>query len=303
MHLLDFFETVYFPKRLRGKSERSLILYRLCVKRFSESLGRTAEVADLTEANVLLHLSKRRNVAPATRNKELTQLLAMWRQAVRQNLLTDWPDIDEEHEPERAPIAWMEPQIRQLLESAATTKGELSGVPACLWWPGLIRLMLDTGERIGAIRKVEWTWYQGDWLLVPAEVRKGKTRDRRYRLSDETCETVEQIRKYSGNGTAILPWPYVENYLFNRYQKIVKAAGLPTGRKYQTHCLRKTTGSVVYAAGMDPQETLDHSDRRTTQRYLDPRYTRQRQACDALAEFLGNPQSDRRKGSARRKTG
>lgn len=303
MKLIDFFDRVYFPKRLRGKSERSAILYRLCVKRYSESLGRIAEVADLTESNVLLHLSLRSKVSAATRNKELTQLLAMWRLAVKQNLLTDWPDIDEEPEPERAPIAWMEDQVRQLLKSAAETTGQISTVPAGLWWSGLIRLMLDTGERIGAIRNAQWSWYQGDWLLVPAEVRKGKTRDRRYRISETTREALEKIRKYSGFGDAILPWPYVENYLWTRYQKIVKAAGLPTGRKYQTHCLRKTTGSVVYAAGMDPQDTLDHSDRRTTQRYLDPRYTRQRQACDALADFLGNPSRDRRTGQDRRKTG
>ena len=59
MLLEKFFETVYLPRRLRGKSERSTILYRLCINRFSETVGHKATIFDLTEDNVLAHLARR----------------------------------------------------------------------------------------------------------------------------------------------------------------------------------------------------------------------------------------------------
>jgi integrase len=289
MLLTDFFENVYSPVRLRGKSENSKRLYRLCLVQFGRTLGYPPNVEDLTEANVLRHLSRRSDVAPATRNKELAELTALWRLAAQRKLIDTWPDVDSEHEPERAPIAWLPDELAALLSGAAKMEGVIGQVPASTWWTALIRVTLDTGERISAVRYARWNWIQGNWLLVPAENRKGKTRDRRYRLGDVTMESLEELKKHGYDGKNVFPWPYVDNYLWLKYKAVLAAAGLPSTRKHQLHCLRKTVGSAVYAAGLDPQDALDHSDRRTTQRYLDPRFTRTQQACDVLADFLAKP--------------
>lgn len=303
MLLSQFFEHVYVPRKLRGKSENSLRLYRLCIKQFSRTLGRSPMVDDLTEDNVLAHLSRRSNVAPATRNKELAELTALWRLASQRKMLDTWPDLKPESEPERAPIAWLPDELSRLVEASERLKNNIGDVPRRIWWPALIRVTLDTAERIYAIRSAKWDWLQGEWLCVPAEVRKGKTRDRRYRLSPATIRAMESLRSEKSDATKVFPWPYCDSYFWVKYKEVVKAAGLPTTRKHQLHCLRKTTGSAVYAAGLDPQDTLDHSDRRTTQRYLDPRFTRDRQACDVLGEYLANPKKDRRSGDDRRKSG
>ena len=190
MLLEDFLRDVYIPRKLRGKSAGSIRLYRLCLSQFGRTLGRVPSVLDLTEDNILLHLSRRSNIAPATRNKELAQLLALWRFANQRGMINTWPQIGKEHEPERDPIAWMPDELEKLLTGAKRVCGNIGNAPASIFWLAMIRTILDTGERVGAIRQVKKNWVQGEWLLVPAEARKGKTRDRRYRLSPETLESI-----------------------------------------------------------------------------------------------------------------
>lgn len=290
MQLLEFFDNVYLPRRLRGKSENSVRLYRLCICQFGRSLGRPARLEDLTEDNVLMHLRRRNYVSPATRNKELSQLTAMWRLASQRKLVDGWPHIQAEPEPERAPVAWLPEEVAKILKSAESFPGTVGSVDAGLWWSCKIRVLLDTGERISAIRAARWDWLSGQWLTIKAEARKGKTRDRAYRLSAETAKLLAKMRKQSRDKELIFPWPYNGNYLWNRYKRILTLAGLPADRDRKFHACRKTLASAVYAAGMDAQDALDHSDRRTTQRYLDPRLTRSQHPSEILAAYLRGDQ-------------
>lgn len=286
MLLQQFFDSVYVPRRLRGKSAGSIRLYQLCFTQFGKTIGKIPEVSDLNEDNILLHLSCRSNIAPATRNKELSQLLAVWRFANQRGLISTWPQISKEHEPERDPIAWMPDELDKLLAGAARVEGKIGDAPASLFWLAMIRTILDTGERVGAVRQIKNIWLQGDWLLVPAEARKGKTRDRRYRLSADTIAAIADLRKHTAGSCDLFPWPYGETYLWNRFKRVLLAAGLPCTRKHQLHCLRKTVGTAVYASGGNAQDALDHADRRTTQRYIDPRAIKKDQPCDILAAYL-----------------
>ena len=124
MLLLDFFESIYTPSRLRGKSPNTIRLYRLCIRQFGRTMQQPPTLDDLTEANVLRHLARRSGVSAATRNKELTELLAMWRLASQKGLLSAWPDIRPEHEPERDPIAWMPDEINRLLAAIHRQQGD-----------------------------------------------------------------------------------------------------------------------------------------------------------------------------------
>jgi integrase len=288
MLLSHFFETIYVPRRLRNKSENSVRLYRLCIRQFEKTLGKQAETSDLTNENIELHLHRRQNVSAATRNKELAELSAMWRLAVQEELHSGWPKVTAEPEPKRIPQAWLQPDMERLLAACMAARGSIGEVPAWLYWSTLVRLCIDTGERIGAIMQAEWTWLEDQSIYIPAESRKGGKADKWFPLSPETIELLSQLRKHS-SARVILHWPYYHTYLWSRYRAIVQAAGLPTGRKCSTHRLRKTHASVAYAAGMDATELLDHSDRRTTQRYLDPRFSRQQRASDVLADWLSKP--------------
>jgi integrase len=288
MKVADFFDDTYKPRRLRGRSQNTVRLYRSSIKNLERTLGRPALLEDLTDDNVaqLMQDIIDRGGSPHTANKERSQLLAIWRFAAQTKVVDRWPTVTPEQCPERVPMAWMPDDVRSLLAAAAAAKGRIGRAPAAVWWTALISVCLDTGERIGAVSQAEWTWLERDWILVPAEARKGRKRDRRYRLAPETVARLKELRKHSQGSQVMFEWPYGRSYIWAKYGKLLQAAGLPHGPKDKFHRLRKTLGSVAYAAGLDAQDLLDHQNKRTTQRYLDPRFTRDVQPSQILADWL-----------------
>lgn len=291
MKTLDFFETVYRPRRLRGKSKKTSRQYRLSIAAFGKTLGRDPVLGDFTNENLSLHIQARLDAkrAKATANKDRSQLLALWRMASALGMVNGWPSVPAEIEPERIPKAWLADDLRQLFDAIDKQQGTFGSVPRSLWWRTITMLCLDTAERIGAVFQARWTWVDREWIEIPAEVRKGGRRDRKYRLSPDTIELLESIRTVSRDSDRVFPWPYCDQYLWRLFDQLLISAGLPHGRQDKFHRLRKTTASVVYAAGMDPQDCLDHQHRRTTRRYLDPRFTRDQQPSDVLMKYLADP--------------
>jgi len=162
----------------------------------------------------------------------------------------------------------------------------------------IIRFCLDTGERIGAILATEWDWVESDSVVIRAEARKGSKQDKWTRLSGETLDLLRQLRQYKQTGNMVFAWPYSYTYFWRRYSKLLEASGLPTGRRCGAHRLRKTAASVSYAAGLNPQDLLGHTDMRTTRRYLDPRFTRETQPSQILADWLRNTPPDEKRKQA-----
>ena len=291
MNLFDFFTDVYRTRRLLGKSDNTSRLYTLSIRSFGRTIGKNPTLDDLTEENLAKHMQRVLDDgrSRATANKDRAQLLALWRLASKMNLVDTWPDVPQVSEPERIPTAWLAEELDQLLQAAQRQPGDFCRVPRSAWWRSLILLCLDTAERIGAVSLARWDWMHDQWFTVPAEARKGKTRDRSYRLSPSTIESIDSVRAANAPGPKIFPWPYCKMYLWTLYKKLLVEAGLPTTRRDKFHRLRRTTASAVHAAGLDAQEALDHQYRRTTQRYLDPRFKTSAQPCDVLAKYLASP--------------
>ena len=180
MRISDYFESVYRVKKLWGKSENTVRLYRLSIRSFEKTLGRDALLSDLTNENVMLHMQRVISLgrSKATANKDREQLLVLWRHAFRAKLIADWPDVPKAIEPVRTPEAWMAEDLDALLYAARSQPGKIGAAPAGLYWETMIRLCLDTAERIGAVMGLTWNDLERDWLLVRAELRKGGKRDR-----------------------------------------------------------------------------------------------------------------------------
>lgn len=279
--IAQFFEEIYLPVRLRGRSPRTVTLYRRSIAAYGEWLGRDATLDDLEDEQVCRYLlALESHLGPYTIAKERSQLCAIWNCAARRRYVERFPDVPTAPLPRRIPVAWTESELQQLLAACRLERGSYYGVPAGQWWASLHLVIWDTGERIGALQPARWEWLREDWLVIPAEARKGRRADAAYRLDPETVAALNEIRLPVR--LLIWPWPYAPSYLWHVYGLILSTAHLPNDRKRKFHCVRKSVASHLKRLGHDPQLVLGHADPRTTAAYLDPRIVEPQQPCQVL---------------------
>jgi len=282
--LVEFFDLHYLPLRLRSRSRSTVRLYRHTFRKFDEFLARQARLSDLTDATVsrLLSWCREKDLSPRTANKLRDQLLAIWRFACRKGVLRMWPDVEPEPEPERVPQAWSQQQLSSLFTAIREAQGWIGKIRANLWWNALHLVLYDTGERIGAVMQLAWDNVDLDsgWVRFPAETRKGGRRDRAYRVAPETIEALRLILVPWRDD--VFTWPYDSVYIYARYKRLLRRAGLPNDRTSMFHRMRRTTASLFEAAGGNATELLGHSSRAVTKKYLDPRLLNAPQAIDKL---------------------
>lgn len=285
--LLDIWEQRYRPLQLQSATDNGIRLWKIMFRMFDRFLQREGTIADLNDDTVSKFCTWRKNkgAAPATVNRDLMSILALWRWCHRMGMVSDWPTVKKYPEPIRTPIAWTEDQFNTLLKAAALAQGDMRGgqIRFCDFWTALLLMAFDTGERIGALLSVEWQDVDLDQRFVRfrAETRKGRRRDHLLEFSAETAAAIEKIRPRLKKGT-VFPWPYSINYIWLCYGELLQSAGLPSDRSRKFHCVRKTTASYVEAAGGDATKTLGHASRATTERYIDQRIARVKPAYTLL---------------------
>lgn len=263
---------LYCKKRLRLASPHTLRLYRHSIKAFEKTLGRTATTLDLTDDNLEEHMHRvvESGLSIASANKDHAQITAIWRFANRNRLVETWPNVMLYPVPERVPLGWMPEEIERLQQAIQNETGTIFGAPACLWWRTLILVLLDCGERIGAIRQLTRDSIQGSSILVLAQYRKGKTRDKLFALSTTTLQSIRDLLA-THRSEKVFPWDRSETYIYNRYNSILLRAGLSADSRSKFHRIRRTVASAVKNRGGDATAAMDHANAKTTLRYLDPR--------------------------------
>jgi integrase len=301
---LDQLFELYKSKQLRFKSDNTVRLYRHTLKSFARTIGRPPTIHDLDSDLIEMHMEAiiKRGGSPASANKDRGQLLALWRFAAAKRIVEQWPTIAIMKEPEIVPMGWLADEAAKLLNACRNATGFIASVPAGLWWVALVSILLDTGERIGAIRPLQKHHLQGGYLLVPAAFRKGQRRDRLYSLQPSTVDVIKQVLQSNKGSDEMFPWDRSETYIYRRFSTILESAGLPTDRRSKFHRLRRTVASAVTAAGGDATAALDHASPKTTKKYLDPRIVGSVSVSNILAAYLANP-SPPRPPDATRQTG
>jgi len=277
--LIDVFEQRYRLLKLRTASPPTFRAYHVALRWFDRFLSRDAMLSDLTDTTVtgLAYWRRQQGVSPASVNRDLNHLLALWRWCHRQRLVSQWPNVELEREYYRAPIAWTEEEFDRLLLAASQQRRTVPRMHYSVGerWVALLLVCFDTGERIAAIRAV--TWQDVDttsrWIRFPAESRKGGRRDNTIRIHEDTAIALERLRPqrwrksdqvFQGIGRNL-------NMVYGQFSRILKLAGLPDDRLHKFHCIRRTVASHYEAAGGNATELLGHAARRTTEAYLDPR--------------------------------
>lgn len=289
MTLEELFER-YRRKHLRGKSPNTVRLYGHTIRSFAKTLGRTPTIDDLTDDAIEDHMWRvvDDGRSPASANKDRSQLICLWRWAAERGWLDRFPDVPAMQEPEQVPLGWLPNEIDDLLRACDTEPNAVGDVPGPVWFGALVRILLDTGERIGAVRQLSRTALQNDYLLVPAASRKGRTRDRLFPLSEGTVAAVKRLLA-AHDAPLLFPDPYSSTYLYRRFDKLLERAGLPTDRRSKFHRLRRTVASAVARAGGDATAALDHASPKTTKKYLDPRIVGGVQVSEILGAYLRDP--------------
>lgn len=273
----------YEPLALRSRRPNTKRLYRTTLRHFNLYLNRPARIRDLNDDTVSGFAAWRigRGLAKRTVNKDLFNLLALWRWAHKKGYVKTWPDVALESPPVRVPVALTRDELAALM---AAIRGELLPVgrqagPA--FWRALVLIIWDTGERIGAVMALTWDRVdlQAGWVRFVAEHRKGASEDNALPLATDTITALRAIRRNAG---AVFQWPYSSTYIYHRLAKIMRRAGLPDSGLYKFHVLRKSVASHYEAAGGNATELLKHSSRKVTRAYLDPRIVRTPSAKDLL---------------------
>lgn len=269
MQLIDFVANVYRPLRLRGKSPRSVLLHHVAVRNFSKWLERPATLADLDDLTLARYLDSRaEQVAPHTVERERSALVAQWRLACDRGLLAVRPTLQPTPLPQRIPTAWTVPQLNKLFQAARHARGTVGPVPASIWFPAILTLAWESGERIGALLAAQRADLTNGRLAIHADARKGRREPKMHFLS-EGC--VAQLLEARAPGRPeVLWWPMSLPSLYDRLHKILDDAGL-RGKRVAFHQMRRSAATHLVAAGGDAQVFLGHAEPRTTLKYIDPR--------------------------------
>ena len=208
--------------------------------------------------------------AVPTANAYRGKYIALANFAFKCGILKTVADVPKLSEIERVPIGWAEDQLRTLFHAAQNESGFIDGIPTAGWLTALLAVLLDSAERIGAILQTRWNCL--DWvgrrLVVPGEFRKHKRTDKDCGLHPHTMEFLRRIEL--PRRELIFPWPLSRERLTVRDRSFLKRAGLPHGRKYMFHALRKTSASMFKAKGGDPVALLGHMDPNVTRVYMVP---------------------------------
>lgn len=279
MTLRELWTKHYLPLVLPHHSPSTDVWGRLAIKRMQEALGRTPTVADLTEENLckarahtLAGNSQGQKVKRTahTANAVTGKLLAMWRFAIKLGLRKDWPFLRKLPVPKRIPHAWTKDELRRIAETCAARPGWVAGIPAAGWWSALLAVLCSTGARISAVLKAHWSQvdFETGTLLLLAEHQKQKA-DQLFVLHPDTLAKLRKIQ--TPERELIFPWPGSRDYLWKKYEGILRDTGLPHDRRHKFHAIRKSVATYYEMAGGNATALLGHSARSVTEQYIDPK--------------------------------
>lgn len=277
----------YIANNDRIRSTRTTHLLDTTIRNFEKYLQRPGTVVDLADDNIRCFAVARRLAgrAQATIDGEVAKLLAIQRWAALEGLLPPGRyQLVKSASP--VPRAFVKSQLRNLWLAAYRAEGMIGSVPSCVYWPALLDVAWDTGERIWSIYRLQRhdVDLSGRWVVLrerkghgcemPRRIRRATKRSLRRLLSQHDLPEVFRIGSLAT--------------VYKHYAKLLHDAGLPTDRRSKFHCLRRSHASYLHVAGGDSRASLGHSsDAVTIKHYLDPRIVAARQPADLLFSPLG----------------
>lgn len=235
-------------------------------------------------------------VSPATVNKELRHLKAVFRIANEWGYLPTVPKVRMLKEPKKVP-RYVTPEhfaaIYKACDVAVRPKGQR--YPASDWWRALLTYAYMTGWRVAEPLALRWDDISLD--TGEAITQHSDNKARRGERVPLHPVVVSHLRKIIDFGEAVFSWPHHERTLWSDFAKIQQAAGIhlpcheghehtDACHLYGFHDLRRAfaTMNADRLTGDTLQALMRHKSYQTTQRYIN--MARQ---LDAAVETLHVP--------------
>lgn len=292
-HLLqDILEGQFFNFQTRIQDEKTRRHYRRAVRFLGEYLERPPKVGDLTDdhlAGLLTWLQRTRGQSAVTANTSRKCLAAFWRWLHNRGYIATGPTIAPLPTPRRAPQAAKKSELEALIQAARTSPGTICEMPARVWWSIHFAIEWDAGCRATELLSLRWEWidWETGWMVVPAEVRKGKRQDGVYGLMPDTITLLSQYRKPYGS---ILQWDATRHPsgYYKLWDDLLERAGLPVDRKHKSQWIRRSFATWVAVGGGDASAACGHASPSTTSaHYLDPTMVTKRHGEQIPFRLLG----------------
>lgn len=233
----------------------------------------------------LYHAAVRDSHTPATANRHLALLSAIFRRAVEwerveKNPCTGVKMFRENNASERF---LTEIEIAKLVQAMDADPNRTAAAA--------LKMLLLCGARRNEVAKLKWNALdleRGVWLLHGDDTKNGKTR--RIALSGALIQLL-QAQPSRGVSEWVFPGrdgpeKPIDN-LTKPFNRMLKAAGL---EKARIHDLRHTHASMLLANGVDAvvvKNALGHSSLNVTSRYLHLVDTSLKSASEAMARVVG----------------
>jgi integrase len=223
------------------------------------ALGRILETAGITRENICRdlvwsHLSSvRHRYRPITLAARRGMIVAVWRWAFEEGLVSQPPKCPAIRVPREPVPAWSRRDVSTLVKRSAAAEGNFfpSGCPRALWFECFLRTGYETGLRRGDLFALRRTGIRSGAVCVTA----GKTRQVVVRpVSERTLELLTRLGEISPDGR-LFGWAISTTQMHREFRRIRKAAGIADGsiqwlrRSAATHLEARMPGSATRFLG------------------------------------------------------
>lgn len=266
---------LYLSVRTKIRSDKTHEHYRRSIRQFTDYLQHEPTLADLTDDTLSGFLldTVRRGFSPITANQRAKQLRALWTWAAKRRIVEYFPTYDDLVEPEPLPEAWNDTQLTQLFAACSRQRGWIGPHVAATWWLAIHWWWLCTAERTEATMLLDRSMLRLDQSLaiVPAAIRKGGKKNRIYRLTSRCVELLHEMLKPPTESGRVFEHGWKDwKSIYSAYRRLLRDAGLPYVRgRSGPKKMRCTVYTQIELGGGDASRFARHSDRRTTEAYLD----------------------------------
>lgn len=164
---------------------------------------------------------------------------------------------------------WTVDEIKALYRATSVmTQPQVPDVSPSDWWAAFVLCGFYAGFRIGTLLSIRYDMINEHWIEVPGSCAKQNKGIRQF-IRPELLEAFEKIRQ--PGRAVILDYPRSRRYIYNDFDILLAAAGIPEHRWFRTQSLRKThaTEYARAAAGSTnairgAQQSCGHSNAAVT---------------------------------------